>query len=605
MQILPSNTTEESGVLGAYFLAQNTTYDTNASFADMLYEQQEARSAVQNGEAHSVQAALDLSAVAPQVTPLEQAPYNLVTNNGVTYTQEEVLFTKAELEDLVRQLEDNGAEPDSLEELRELAEQPDGASLAQVLYALGDNRTYATLSDEETAALKSLATRIDPTGQLYDDIVYARNNADGEQILQSILSAMDNLPPGQRITLSQSDAALLAKVAGLSDTATQQLLGSFGGYNSIQFNKAELQSFLNPAIHDFAKESGHQDKLTAALDKVLGPLLNAARERMEAEKAASELSNKKVEQSKVVIEETVLKNVNANLENTRVSADNATKESAQDIANEKTLQHMKQELGEESNGNGQNLKEELAGRFGKHVDETASDGKNAKNDAKGDGWNELLSKTDVRQVHSTPTLSNAVTTTPLAGMGMGTMSASALAQNLAAQKMQQNSQTLSQQAAQQVERALFTAASNGTKRIDLQLHPAELGSLTISLTARNGAISALLRTENNDTTQNLQVQMDQVRASLEQQGIRIDKIEVQTQTQDSNSKYEQWDSLQQHNERQEENARREALERMRNLAKMRHNSANSSETQLERNMQLRDLRDSTATNSAQSLHIVT
>ncbi len=583
MQILPTNMTEENSPVGAYFLASNAAQEESSSFADMLYAQQEARAAVQNGETHSVQAALELNSVASQFTPLAQAPYNLTTQNGVTYTQEEIFFTKDELQDLERQLLDNGAPPDSLEALSELADQPDGATLGQVLYALGDTRVYETLSSEESEKLKSIASRFDPSGKLYTDMMEARASGDGAKVLSSLMDAMGNLPAGQRVTLSKSDAALLAKAAGLSDTATKQLLGSFGNADSLMLNKNELQAFLTPAVHDFAKISGQQEKLRAALDEVLGPLLDVARERMEAEKAASELSNRKVEQSKVVIEETVMEKVNKNLDTTRHNAHTAS---------ENVRTKMQDELGDDAHtqNKGQDTKQ--------HADASTllADTKAAKSSDKGDGWSQLLAKTDVRQVLTTPTLSNNITT-PI--MGMGTLNAQA--QNFAMLKAEQNMQQLSQQAAQQVEKALFTAASNGTKRIDLQLHPAELGTLTISLVSRNGAISALLSADNPETTQALQTQMEQVRMTLEQQGIRIDKIEVQNQTQNNTAQQDKWDNLQQHNERQEENARRESLERMRNLAKTRNDESNSQESILERKMQLH--RD-TATNAAHSLYIV-
>ncbi len=597
MQILPTNTTEQNSPLGAYFLASNASgaaQDDTSSFADMLFAQQEARAAVQNGETHSVQAALELNAVAPQFTPLEQAPYNLTTQNGVTYTQEEISFTKEELQDLERQLLDNGAPPDTLEALGELADQPDGATLGQVLYALGDTRVYENLSDEESQTLKSIASRIDQTGKLYTDMMEARASGDGAKVLSSIMSAMDALPAGQRVTLSKSDAALLAKAAGLSETATKQLLGSFGNADSLMLNKNELQAFLTPAVHDFAKISGNQEKLSAALDEVLGPLLNAARERMEAEKAASELSNRKVEQSKVVIEETVMEKVNKNLDSTRNNAHAASEDVRANMKNELGDAAHTQNNGKDTGKDGKDAKH----NFDADANALLADAKNAKSSDKGDGWAQLLTKTDARHVVTTPTLSNNITT-PVMSMGMGTLSTQA--QNLAMLKAEQNMQHLSQQAAQQVEKALFTAASNGTKRIDLQLHPAELGALTISLTSRNGEISALLRADNNETTQALQTQMEQVRMSLEQQGIKIDKIEVQNQTQNNTAQQDKWDNLQQHNERQEENARRESLERMRNLAKARNDELNSPESVLERKMQLHR---ETATNAAHSLYIV-
>ena len=53
----------------------------------------------------------------------------------------------------------------------------------------------------------------------------------------------------------------------------------------------------------------NQQKLNKALDTTLQPLLAKARKRMDAEKSAGELSNRRTEQSKVLIEKTVMRNV--------------------------------------------------------------------------------------------------------------------------------------------------------------------------------------------------------------------------------------------------------------------------------------------------------
>ena len=94
--------------------------------------------------------------------------------------------------------------------------------------------------------------------------------------------------------------------------------------------------------------------------------------------------------------------------------------------------------------------------------------------------------------------------------------------------------------------------------------------------------------------------LDSILANLEQQGIKVDKIEVQIQNQQDDDG-RQWQNLDQHNSRQEENARREELARIKNLATLRNFERNSDSDILEQPVHSPG---QTARDAAQSLHVV-
>ncbi len=600
MQIMPTIFSEPTSnpYMGAELDYQD---DSSTSFADEMARQQAARDAVDSGEAHSVEVALE---PLESTEPLTQAPYSLTSNNGVTYTADEVLFTKQELRQLLRDLQDKGAPAESLEELSKLASQPDGATLHQVLSSFYNQRGYQDLSDTELSVLKGLANKIDPSGKLAEELLIQANGVngkDGEKFINTLLASMDNLS-GKRIDLNKTEMSVIAKAAGLSEKTTASLMGGFGPYNSLQLNKTELNNILSPAIHEFAQEDKNLAKLDKALDETLGPILSEARARMQKEAEAHALSIRSVEQSKVVIEKTVLETVNQNLENARSaqsgnnSAVDQSKLTAQASENKQmikgdalnnTQSNTQNNANIQSNANAQNkfsTKEDLSSE--------ADDNANAKKD---NHLNNMLNKAEVRTMAQAP--SNNINT-PVIGFG-------AMAQNAVATEatLPQTStpSLLSQQAASQVEKAMLSAAADGTKRLNLQLHPAELGALTITLTSRNGELNALIRSEKPETTELLHKQLDYIRTTLEQQGLKVDKLEVQTQTSENNSQYEQWDGMQEHNARQEENSRRDILERLRNLGKVRNDGTISTETTLEQHVQLDNY---TAVNAGQPLHIV-
>ena len=159
---------------------------------------------------------------------------------------------------------------------------------------------------------------------------------------------------------------------------------------------------------------------------------------------------------------------------------------------------------------------------------------------------------------------------------------------------------LAAQVARQVESGLLSALKDGGSRLDLQLHPQELGAITLTLTARNGEVSARIRSEKSETAEMVSRQLDSIRANLEQQGIKVDKIEVQIQNQQGDDG-RQWQNLDQHNSRQEEDARREELARLKNLATLRNSEENSDSGILEQPVHSLG---QTARYATQSLHVV-
>lgn len=65
-----------------------------------------------------------------------------------------------------------------------------------------------------------------------------------------------------------------------------------------------------------------------------------------------------------------------------------------------------------------------------------------------------------------------------------------------------------------------------TTDLEMQLHPESLGTLNIHLTSREGAVTAQFVAQNEDVRAALQSQLLELRAVLENQGVKIDAVEV-------------------------------------------------------------------------------
>ena len=418
----------------------------------------------------------------------------------------------------------------------------------------------------------------------------------GEDALALITGTFAKLDPDESIEISRDDALALGRGLGLNKNSLQSLADNFGRYDALRVTGEQFGNLMKPASMQFATDKANREKLDAALEQTLKPIISKARDRMEKEKAASALQNRKVEQSRILIDKTVQEQSREIL--------NQTLQSGQQADDSPDAAEIASQSASANTYKSRNAASEAVPGVGAARVETAESGKNGSgSDApafennsgqgKSKEWSELLGKVETRATAPQANTGNSIVFSMLQG-GQRLSEADPIQSNAA------EDQTLSRQVAQQVERGLLSALKDGGTRLDLQLHPQELGAITLTLTARNGEVSARIRSEKSETAEMVTRQLDTIRANLEQQGIKVDKIEVQLQSQQGDDG-RQWQNLDQHNSRQEEDARREELARLKNLATLRNSGENMQPEILEQPVHSLT---QTARYATQSLHVV-
>lgn len=598
MQILPI-ATDAAAATDALWSAQSAARSADG-FAEYLQTMHTAMENAENGESVSADAALaqeNTAAVATTgtaATTQVQSPYTRTTSNGVTYTLEEVCFTKQELQNLRQQLAKAGVSDEGLERLDALADQPDGASLAMVLASLKTGGSTPQLSDDEKSAITSLLKKIDPTGVLDDNAQALMLQGNGAEALALIQNFVARLDQSTGITVTQTEALALGKGLGLSTSALLGLQNQFGTATELLSTPAQLSNLLAPATDYFTAAKTAQKTLDAALKDTLQPMLAKARARTEKEKQAYALQNKKAQQSKAVIDDTVQQKSRQVLEQTvtKTGTADANTAAGQSTAQQATARQTGQPSDQtnaarqSADAGAASLQQQTrsvqssALQGGEQTntgkkDQPATDDNAGKEDNTGkkDAWSDLLQTVAVKTAPATST-ARADAQAPLyAAQNLAGETPAAVA-NAAATPPQ-----LARQVAGQVESGLLASMQNGGTRLDLQLHPQELGAITLSLTVRNGEVTALIRPEKSETADMVNRQVEHIRLNLEQQGLKVDKVEVRL---DSNQQdASAWQDLQQHNSWQEEDARREELARLKNLATFRNNNKNDTSATLE------------------------
>lgn len=666
MQILPSDYSIQSQDTGAASAASasgnfagifqsSLDADDSDPVANFLDSVHSAIDAVNRGEADSVDEAMEDDETSG---PLVDAPYSRHTLNGVLYTLDEVTFTKKELQELRASLVKAGAPEDALGGLDALIQSPDGAMLAQVMASLQMN-SAVKLSDSDKDALTGLFNQIDPSGELAINALDLMQQGKGLQALALIQKTFNDAAHNGTIDISQSDMAALAKGLGLPASVQQQLMSSFGGADGLRCTSSQFGNLMNPARAHLADKENKQAKLDEAAAQTVRQVVKKARERMEKEAQAESLQSREVQQSKAMIERTVQKQTRENLEAALDASqkENAAREQAARFSEaggrsadaRQSAVINKTDNGLSATGMGKAGEDEQNARAnarrGDAADMTGIRMRYSESsEATEDGLRRLQlakqgledgeaaradGKTDAERIGLVQDARHAVTAS---GDGQKQSAQGDLGGNLHGgqdktadlvaqfQNMrldaarfeatrldaaQQNSQSsLSRQVGQQVQDGFLQAMRSNVRRLDVELHPAELGAITLTLTMRNGEVSAQIRSEKSETAELVSQQLENIRINLEQQGFKVDKLEVGLQNQQKDlaeSNDNQWQNMQQHNARQEEDARREELAHLQNLANIRNSRIYSEENDLAHPMHIIG---ETARYATRSLHVV-
>lgn len=540
-------------------------YGSDSDFNDLM---QEALDEEEERKARTV-------AQATTSNPLLTGPYNpKVSSNGVTFTLEEVCFTRNELAELREQLLKEGAPEDALANFDLLAGRPDGATLGQVLASLQLNGK-PSLTDDDVSSLTGLLNQLDPSGTLTDQTLDLMRNGHSQQALVGINQALLQLDANSEINLSQEDLQILGKALNLPESVLGKMKGLFGSADALTLNREQMNALLSPAQDYLGQIALRQQKLDDAAEATVKRVIGKARERMKKEREAESLQSREVEQSKAMIKETVQKNSHGTLtEALQQSGDAKLNEALSKNAQGSDLPDGFEHVGK----HGQEDAQQFAGN------NQDGRGRNTPDGGKNDPWSSLLSK--VKADTGSGLTNTSYRTDGVMGTAFATLHQLAGQQQVPNGARAEVGPYLSQQAAQQVQNGLLSALRNGGTRLDLQLNPVELGSIAITLSSRNGEVTAQIRTEKTETLQAMQQQAEAIRQQLEQQGVKIDKIEVQLQNQGNNQQADSgWQNMQQHNAWAEQDARREEIFRMRNLAMVRRSAENKENNGLAQSMQ--------------------
>ena len=367
----------------------------------------------------------------------------------------------------------------------------DGLSWGGLLKQLQPNMS---MSDEMQAQLKDVMSRLGFDENETTEMLTALKAGRFSTVWSSIKSLLDQSAAGESSMLESSDLVLLTKIFSLSDKAKAELGAMLQGLGEGELNNDQVRNFLSVLKNGVA----------------------------ESQKAMDEMRDK--------MKELTAQSVTAS------TAAMARQTSEADAARQKELADARKTIpGLREVGDPLKPGASKAGEHGKSDHNALNNGNDAENKDLA-GRNELAAKTsvsarDAAQFQATPVQSVLET-------------AQANQNPLSAPKENFSSQSIFRQ----VETALLKDTGNGLHRITLELNPATLGKVLLTIHVIEGEVRATIRVQDPETTKFLNDQAHLLRQSLEQQGLKVEKLDIQTQLQEENRNNFSWHGSEEHNE---------------------------------------------------------
>ncbi len=540
--------------------------DTAGSQAALLNENYDAQNTAHTTDAPYT--TTDINSSPPASSTL--------TDSSVDF--DELRLTDDELQTVVQNLRDQGMDADTIARVEALAGYPGGVSMRQVIQAVAGTEA-AQLTDGDLLRIETFANKLDPTGQLGESLL--NDLKDGRVVnAWNTLSATIN-KTSDAITVDAATLLSLGKALRLDNAELEKLQSAFSNTSKLTLNQNALNALLSPIQKHMNTLEANQQQMADKLSQALSSVVESTRQRMEDANNAAALSNKRIEQTLELMNDTFLdkfgptKQTEQNLQNIQ----NAQAAQTQQTLNQSQIQgfadaQKKEQLAQlgtteaQRNAKAQETENRITDLFSVTEEQQAEqdttftqgdslfDHQNSGEQSLDKTWQTLLDKLEVRH--------NSSQSSPIVSSVIGqTTQTTAQAVNTTPQQPTGSGNTaVNQRILAQVQEGFFTSLNNGGKQLTLNLAPEHLGMISLVLSTRNGEVSAILKPENAETAALLNQQMEQLKHNLEQQGLKVDALEVQTP---SNNNAKSWQGMEQHNQAQEQFSRQQSLERARRL----------------------------------------
>ncbi len=452
------------------------------------------------------------------------------------------LLNEDDIQNLKTALKKRGLNEDQLSGLDALIAangQPSIGAIGSAL--LNSARSASQLGEEENVFLSNALQKLGFSREEAEKLGTSLAGGNALGVMKSIHRQIKSLDEGKAISLDRDELEALLRGMGASAEASSKTMALFGKGNAKSFSAGQLNTLLAPVSQEMNEKDAALQAMTKEFQAALKETLEAKQQREHNQAVSDARGSKRTERAERLMRDDMTAKGNElgpeALARRVREAMSASGEEEGEAADERSDRHAKDAAAKET---ALSRKEARSGFSG--FDEAALEAARTTSRA---GLESLITSVgaDAR----------------LAGTARNFTAATPEAAPLP--------RYISEDMLGQVQSGLLRQLHDGSRQITLRLDPAELGQLTIMLTVNKGEVKAIFQADNEVAASALSEQMSQLKATLEEQGLKVADLEVQTKLADDPSR-QQWAGSDAFNREREmrEQARMARLARLRQEA---------------------------------------
>jgi Flagellar hook-length control protein FliK. len=438
--------------------------------------------------------------------------------------EREERMTREDMDKVRDDLKEYGLSEKEIAEIEEKVNSEEGMTWGEFVTTLSakmEQMRKVVLSDEQKGKLGSMFAKLGFTAEESATLISQLENGEQDKVMSAMQAKLAELPKAQQLLLTKEEVEAFSTAMSFSKEFTSKIKEMIGSNSTTR----DLKEAFTLIRQEMAEMDAKDRKLVKAVGKAF---VQAMGEQAKDSTAAKDIQAA-VDLKPRVTDEGVKAEAKAQTrEDFKEAVD--TRKDTMPAETRKAVKQAVPEKAEADLPNGQESKSDSDDAwnnfFGKLRDDSAQSGE-ARNQTKADALASLL-KTD---------------TTDLAGKSQPKAWA-----KVAAPKVMH-----------QVENAIFKNLSDGTKQLTLQLTPENLGKLSIVLQVQGKEVNAVIRADNAEAARVIHQNIDAIRSSLEDQGLKVEKLDVQAGL-TGNQNGQSWSGNEQHNMARD----REVMTAMRN-----------------------------------------
>jgi flagellar hook-length control protein FliK len=574
MQIIPSKTGAFGFLSSEYVPMAHHIGKSAGAFAAMLTSNASG-SGNQSGtsQGSSQTSGQTASQLAGQIAGVVSAAQAALSAPSMPQSQADtslrnVKMTQQDFAALQATLAQAGVPQDTITKLSNDIQSPQGLTWGQFMQNLQQTTLQQFLkptdiSDADKSNVSSLLSSLGFDPKQAGDLTTALANGKPARVFDLISSKLKGLDPSDTVTVTQDQVASLAKALKLPDSATQSLLSQFGGQDSMELSSTGLSQMFTAAKSDLSQVLSQAGDAMKTIKELVDPAMDLASQRlsMTQQQANSQVQSMQLKPSSLLQgpQDAATSTNNAGNKNQAGPAydDHSTNKNQANTAHD---DHSTNDDFPGFQKDGHQQTSQLPGKDG------VLDGKSTSQDNKSAtdrAWEELADKlqTQGESLLSSGTgQSNGQTTAGQTILGQTTAQGLTQALSQAVTPEAQAAKTQATPFLDQVQAGILKNMGQGVSQLTLELTPESLGKLNVMLTVKGQDVQAVIKADSPEAEKALSDNLQQIKQSLEDQGLTVSKLEVRAGLQQDANLGQQWAGTDKHNQSQE---RREALERMR------------------------------------------